>query len=233
VRAHPLGLAVYATFPPLLTVASDGANDTSEGLLLLAAFVALGRVGPAGGALLAIAVAFKPFALAWLPALLVGGGLANVVGFLAVSALAWGPPLLFWGPGSIAASFVLAEAVHQSPYYSLASALEVSTRQRVSAELFERLRLILGGITALLTAPFARTTTGVVVSGLLVYLVTLYTGYWSTFAYLAAIAPIVCWSIDRWLGLDAARVRWPDDPVGRLSATVDRRWRRRPEPGGS
>jgi len=224
VRGRPLGLALYATFPPLLTLASDGANDTSAGLLLLAALVAIHRTGPVGGVLLAAAAAFKPFALAWLPGLLVAGGMANIVGFVAMSAIAWLPVLLFWGVGPLLTSLRMADEVHRSPYYSLAWALEIFTGRPQPKALFEGLRLIIGGATALLTAPFVRTSTGIVVSGLLVYLVTLYTGYWSTFAYLAAVAPVVAWYIDGWSGMGEQRVAWPGDPVGRLTAEVDRRW---------
>jgi hypothetical protein len=224
VRGRALGLALYATFPPLLTLASDGANDTSAGLLLLAALVAIHRVGPMGGVLLAAAAAFKPFALAWLPGLVVAGGIANLLGFLAMSGLVWLPLLLIWGAGPMLTSLAMAEEVHRSPYYSLAWALEVFTGRPQSKGLFEGLRLVLGGATALLTAPFVRTSTGILVSGLLIYLVTLYTGYWSTFAYLAAIAPVVAWYVDGWLGLAEGRIAWPGDPVGRLSAEVDRRW---------
>jgi len=54
-----------------------------------------------------------------------------------------------------------------------------------------------------------------------------YAGYWSTYAYLAALAPVLCWYLDGWVGLEAGRVRWPGDPVGRLSGWVDARWPRR------
>jgi hypothetical protein len=223
-RGRPIGLALYAMLPPLVFVASDGANDTSAGLLLLAAVLALARVGPAGGALLAVSVAFKPFALAWLPALVAAGGIANGVGFLVASALIWAPVLIAWGPGPIATSLALAQQVHDRPYYSLAAALEGILRPLPGAEFFDRLRLVLGGATAVLTAPFVRSHAGLVVSGLLVYCVTLYAGWWGTFAYLAAIAPVVCWYVDGWLGLDTGRVRWPGDPVAALSEAVDRAW---------
>ena len=41
----------------------------------------------------------------------------------------------------------------------------------------------------------------VIVFGTLVYLVTLFGGTWATFAYFAAIAPVLCLRIDDWLGL--------------------------------
>jgi hypothetical protein len=182
------------------------------------------RVGPAGGALLAVSVAFKPFALAWLPALVAAGGLANGIGFIVASALIWAPVLIAWGPGPIATSLALAQQVHERPYYSLAAALEGILRPLPGAEFFDRLRLVLGGATAVLTAPFVRSHAALVVSGLLVYCVTLYAGWWGTFAYLAAIAPVVCWYVDGWLGLDTGRVRWPGDPVAALSEAVDRVW---------
>ena len=59
-------------------------------------------------------------------------------------------------------------------------------------------------------------------AGTAVFLATLYLGWWSTFAYLAAIAPIICWHLDDWLGLP--RVVLPLDIPGRASAFVDARW---------
>jgi hypothetical protein len=41
----------------------------------------------------------------------------------------------------------------------------------------------------------------VIVAGTLVYLVTLFGGTWATFAYFAAIAPVLCLRVDDWLGL--------------------------------
>jgi hypothetical protein len=83
---------------------------------------------------------------------------------------------------------------------------------------------VLGGLVTLLTMPLSRSWSAAVACGALVYLVTLYTGYWSTFSYLAALAPFVCWHLDEWLGLDARRVRLPTDPVGRATAWLDARW---------
>src|SRR4029079_4231737 len=47
----------------------------------------------------------------------------------------------------------------------------------------------------------ARSFSGVILAGTLVYLVTLYAGFWSTYAYFAAIGPILAWRIDGWLGV--------------------------------
>jgi hypothetical protein len=68
----------------------------------------------------------------------------------------------------------------------------------------------------------------VVVAGIIVYAATLFTGYWATTAYLAGLAPLVCWHLDEWLGL--SRLRWPDDPWGRITRWIDSRWPPRVSP---
>lgn len=223
-RGRPVGLAIYGLALPLLLLAGDGSNDTSAGLLLLIALVVLPRSPLAGGGLLALAAAFKPYAVAWLPALLAWAPLPGLVGFGVVTVVAWAPVWLAWGLPTFLDSFFRSQSLHGSPYYSLAAWVQSVTRSAVSAEAFERLRLLLGGLTALATLPFVRSGRGVIVAGLLVYLVTLYTGYWSTYAYLATIAPIICWNLDDWVGLARGRVRWPSDPIGRWTAWADERW---------
>ena len=223
-RGRPVGLAIYALAAPLLLLASDGSNDTSAGLLLLIALVALPRSPLAGGVLLAVAAAFKPYAVAWLPPLLAWAPLQGALGFGLTSLVAWLPVWLVWGIPAFLDSFFGAQDVHTQPYYSLAAWVQSVTRSAVSAEAFERLRLLLGGLTAIVTWPFVRSGRGVIVAGLLIYLVTLYTGYWSTYAYLATIAPIVCWNLDDWVGMGRGRVAWPGDPIGAWTAWADGRW---------
>ena len=69
-----------------------------------------------------------------------------------------------------------------------------------------------------------RSGRAVIVAGTLIYLVTLYTGFWSTFAYLGSLAPILCWNLDDWIGQGAGRVAWPGNPIGRLTAWTDAHW---------
>jgi hypothetical protein len=223
VRGRVLGLAVYAVLAPLLVTASDGSNDTSAGLLLLVALLVAQRVPLAGAALLAVAAAFKPYAAAWLPPLLAYGGVAGpLIGFVAGTALIWGPAVLRWGGGPIVESFRAADAVHATPYYSLAWILGGT---RIMPEpAWQLLRLAVGAVVAIAGWPLVRTARSFVLVGAVVYVATLYTGWWSTFAYLAALAPVLCWHLDDWLGLGEDRVRWPGDPVGRLTGWVDARW---------
>ncbi|MEJ7753534.1 MAG: hypothetical protein WKF46_11375 [Candidatus Limnocylindrales bacterium] len=222
IRGHLLGLAAYAASAVLLVTASDGSNDTSAGLFVLVALLAAQRSALAGGALLGLAVAFKPYALAWLPPLLVfwGPG-AALLGFGAAALATWGPVLLIWGPASVLTSLRMAEAVHQRAYYSLAYGLSTDPALR---GLLESLRLVAGGLLAAASWLVVRSPASMIVWGSAIFLVTLFTGYWSTFAYFAALAPVLCWHLDEWLGLGEGRVRWPTDPVGRLSAWVDARW---------
>ncbi len=223
IRGRPVGLAIFAFAPMLTVLATDGSNDSSAGLLLLGAILVMQRSRAWGGAALAGAAAFKIYALAWLPALLWFGRLPALAGFGLASVAIWLPAFVAWGPGAFLESFSLSQRVHPQAYYSLGYALR-GLGIPVAAEAIDRARLVLAAIVVVVTAAFVRSGRGVVVAGLAVYLVTLYAGWWSTFAYLAAIAPIVCWHLEDWTGLGERRVRWPGDPVGGLTARVDGRW---------
>jgi len=89
-RGRLVRLAIYAVTPAFVVAAGDGSNDTTAGLLILIALLTAVRVPVAGAVMLAVAVAFKPYALAWLPGLLgYGGVVAPLVAFLVASAVAW------------------------------------------------------------------------------------------------------------------------------------------------
>jgi hypothetical protein len=208
----------------LVVSATDGSNDTSAGLLILVALLVALRWPLAGGVLLALATAFKPYALAWLPALLgYAGSIVPLLGFLVVSTATWLLPGVAWGIESLLWSFRRADEVHAQPYYSIAFAL---SGDAVSRPVWQALRLAAGVCLALLSLAWVRTVAGFVVAGTLVFGATLFLGWWGTFAYLAAVAPVVCWHLDEWLGLAGDRVVWPGDPVGRATAALDRRWPR-------
>jgi hypothetical protein len=227
-RGRPLGLAIFAAAPILFTTAGDGSNDNSAGLLLLIALLATRRSVLVGAVLLGLATAFKPYAAAWIPPLLAWGRLPAAAGLAGGLAALWVPALLAWGPGPIVASIVRSQEIHRQPFYSLAAVVESITRRSVDPQAFDQLRLVFGAAAALVTFPLARTWTRVVLAGAAIYLATLFLGYWSTFAYLTALAPICCWQLDDWLGVGQRRVRWPADPVGLLSTWLDRRAPPRP-----
>lgn len=222
IRGRPIGLAVYALSPVLALVASDGSNDTSMGLLLLVALLASRRSAPVAGVLLGLATAFKLYALAWLPGLLVYAGPPAAVSFVAASAVAWGPAFAAFGPGTVIGSIARADSIHPESSATLARTLQVLTGAVPDRGLFSTLRLVLGAAAALASLPFARSWGGFVAGGAVVFLVTLYSGYWASFAYLAALAPIVCWELDGMLGRSGVRAPLPGDPAGRLEAWTDR-----------
>jgi hypothetical protein len=212
-RGRLIGLAIYAMAPVLITTASDGSNDTTAGLILLVAF-AIAAARPRLGALvLAIGVGFKPYLAAWLPALLVWGGWPVVAVFGVVSLVIWAPVLVLWGPASFLTSLQMADEVHRVPSWSLGSAYAKLTQTSAPRALLNDLRLVLGGLVALATMRWSRTIDAVILGGTLVYLVTLFAGFWSTYAYFAAIAPILCWRVDDWLGMPARPLLAPAGEV--------------------
>jgi hypothetical protein len=222
-RGHLLGLAVYACAPILIGLTSDGSNDTSAGLLLLGAMALLPRLPRAGALVLGLAIAFKPHALAWVPPLVVWAGWPVILPLAVGAGLFWVPALIAWGPGAVLESIRLSDRIHGTPYYSLGHALQ-RLGTAVPADLLNLFRFVAGGLTALVVMLRVRSADGVIIGGTLIFLVTLYSGFWSTFAYFAAIAPFICWHLDRWLGQSERRVHWPNDPVGSLTAALDRRW---------
>ncbi len=222
VRGRPLGLAIYAVSPAFVVTAADGSNDTSAGLLLLVALLVAVRRPILGAVLLAVATAFKPYALAWLPGLIGYAGLAPLVAFVVASAVAWLPALVAWGPDALLWSFRAADEVHARPYYSLAYGL--GDPSDVPRAAWQGLRVAAGVLLAVLGLVVVRSAAGFVIAGCLVFGATLFLGYWGTFAYLAAVVPVVCWHVDDWLGFGRWRVAWPGDPVGRATAWLDARW---------
>jgi hypothetical protein len=223
VRGHLLGAAIYASAPVLLIIAGDGSNDTSAGLLILIALVAVPRAPRAAAALLGLAVAFKPYAVAWALPLLAWAGASTALPLLVGASLFWLPALAAWGPAAIAGSFVRSQHVEVDPWYSLGEAL---TRygSPVPREVLDVLRYVVGAVAAVAVSLAVRSPRGVILGGIVIFLATMYTGYWSTFAYFSAVAPVICWFIDDWLGEARRRIPWPGDPVGALTAAVDRRW---------
>ena len=182
-----------------------------------------GRVPVAGAVLLAMAVAFKPYALAWLPGLLAYGGLvAPLAAFVIASAVAWLPALVAFGPREMLWSFREADALHGPAYYSLAFALEAP--ESVPKPLWNGLRVAIGVGLAIGNLLFVRSAPSLIIGGALVFGATLFLGWWGSFAYFAAVAPVLCWHLDDWLGLQRFRVVWPTDPVRRVTTWADTHW---------
>jgi hypothetical protein len=222
IRGGTLGLAVYAVTPALVVASTDGANDTSAGLMILVALLVAARSPAWGAVLLALATAFKPYALAWLPGLIGYGGLAPLLAFGLISVFAWLIPVLNWGADALLWSFRRADDLHAAPYYSLAYALEDHVSLPKPA--WQGLRVVAGVLAAVASLLLARSVAGLIVGGAVVFGATLFLGWWGTFAYLAAVAPILCWHLDEWFGLGSQRVAWPGDPVAVMTRRIDVLW---------
>ena len=213
-----LGLAIYAATPAFVHTSVDGSNDTTLGLLIALTFLLASHRPALAGAVLAGAVAFKLSALAWVPAFLVWGGWRVAGAFGAASVLFWSPVLFVWGPAAFLQSTAQANAIHRDMVWSLGAVLR-DWLGETAVRALDTVRFAFGGFVALLTLPSIRRADGarapgggdlpdraaaldrVIVVGTLVYLVTLFAGTWATFAYFAAIAPVLCLRIDDWLGL--------------------------------
>jgi hypothetical protein len=229
-RGRPLGFLAYALSPALILTTIDGSNDTSAGLLILVALVAMRRSVVLGGVALAVAIAFKLYAAAWVPAFVLWAGWAGLAALAAWSAVLWLPALLAWGIGPIADSLRIAQVIHEGVSGATGRMLQDLTGVPMDQEGWDRLRLVLGGITAVVTLPLVRSSRSVILAGAAVFVVTLYAGYWSSTSYLAALAPVVCWYLDGWTLRIPAHVTWPGDPAGKVTGWLDARWPVRDEP---
>jgi hypothetical protein len=196
---RPIGLVVMALAPPLVLAAMDGSNDTSAGLMILVA-IALGVRRPAlGAAALAVAVAFKPYAIAWVPAVLVWAGLPALLAFVGASLVAWGPVLFHWGVESYLKSLAMAQQTHmRQAYWSVASILD-GIAPGAAPRALETIRYVVAGGVAVIGARLARSMDGVIVVGTLAFVVAQFGGYFGSYVYLAAVAPVLCWRVDDWL----------------------------------
>jgi hypothetical protein len=217
-NGRPVGLAIFALAPPLVLTTVDGSNDISAGLFILIALAVAGRRPAAGAALLAVAVAFKPYAIAWLPPLVAFAGMPAVVAFAGMSVVAWAPVLFDWGVGSYAKSLAMAQQTHlRASYWSLGAILDGFAPDFVARSL-ETIRYVASGAVAILGGLRVRSMDGVIAVGTISFLIAQFGGYFGSYVYLGAIAPILCWRIDDWLraGLpEVARAygaAFPDQP---------------------
>jgi hypothetical protein len=220
---RPIGLAVMALAPPLVLAAMDGSNDTSAGLFVLGAFV-LGASRPVlGAAVLAVAVAFKAYAIAWVPAFLVWAGLPAVAAFIGASVVAWSPVLLQWGPDSFLKSLAMAQQTHmRQAYWSFAAILD-AIAPGAAPRALETIRYVVAGVVALLGARVVRSLDGVIVVGTLAFVLAQFGGYFGSYVYLAAIAPLLCWRVDDWLRMglpELQRTYGRAETLGRRPANV-------------
>lgn len=199
VRGRLVGLAVYATAPTVILTSVDGSNDTSAGLLILVALVLAARRPWLGAAALAAAVAFKPYALAWVPGLLAFGGVPAAIGFVGASAAIWVPAAIVWGLDNYLTSIRLADEAHRVAYYSVGVIWQAVSQRVAPHELLDRIRLVVALGVTIEGLLWAESIDRVIVVGTVIYVVIMYGGFWGSYAYFGGIAPILCWRLDDWL----------------------------------
>jgi uncharacterized membrane protein len=194
-----VGLAVYAVAPIIISISVDGSNDTTLGLMILAAFMVAKRRPMAAGFILALATGFKLSALAFVPGFLAWAGLRVAVVFTAGTAIAWAPVVAGWGIASYLDSVAKANVIHANrTSWSLGVLVKALTGAR--QPIMDTLRYVLGGLIAVGGLRFRKSLDGVILVGVAVYLVTLYGGNWGSYAYFGGVAPVICWRLDDWLG---------------------------------
>jgi len=212
-KGRPIGLAVFALAPPIVLATVDGSNDTSAGLLILAALVLAGKRPVLGAVVLAAAVAFKPYALAWVPPLVLWAGLPALLAFAVASVVAWSPVLFLWGPASYLRSLAMAQETHlRQAYWSLGAIVDAVAPG--AGRVLETARYFVSGAIAVVFGRRVRSMDGVIVVGTVVFVVAQFAGYFGSYVYLAAIAPILCWRVDDWLkrGLPALMRAYAEVP---------------------
>ena len=126
---------------------------------------------------------------------------------MAISLVAWGPVISPWRVQVFLRSLELASPAQRTPYSSLGAVIHALTNGPV--DILDRLRFVFGGLAAAATLPLRRSIDGVIIAGSIVYVVTLYSGVWASYAYLAALAPVICWRLDGWLGVPSQPFRLP------------------------
>ena len=197
-KGRPVGLAIFALAPPLVLATVDGSNDTSAGLLILAALVAAARRPVLGAVILAAAVSFKPYAIAWVPPLIIWAGIPSLIAFAVASVVAWAPVLFLWGPASYLQSLVMAQETHlRQSYWSLGAIVDGFAPGAGRA--LETIRYFVSGAVAVFGGLKVRSIDGVIVVGTIVFVIAQFGGNFGSYVYLAAVAPILCWRVDDWL----------------------------------
>ncbi len=178
-RGSFVTLAVYGALGFAVQLSTSGINDGIPAFVVFAGLLALERHRRAGGVLLAVAAALKPYAFAWFPAAIGFGGMATAVAALGVTAICWAP-LVVWGPSSFLRSLDLAAAAHPVP----ANSFDLPAG---------RLLAIPIGALSLLV----RRWTLVVLSGTAIFVVVLFFDRWASVGYLLVILPLFGYLLER------------------------------------
>lgn len=92
----------------------------------------------------------------------------------------------------------MAQETHlRNAYWSLGAILNPVSD--VVARALETVRYFVSGLVAIVLGIRAKTSDHVILVGSGVFLIAQFGGYFGSYVYLAALAPILCWRVDDWL----------------------------------
>jgi hypothetical protein len=165
-----LTFGLIAAFPPFVYLTTTGANDHSVALLLVLGLATVRVRVALGAALLALAIALKPYAAAWAIPIIGLGGLPAAFGLASVSLVLWSPILFLWGIPSYAQSLLSAERVQT------ASAAPSSFAVHVPLLRLAAIPLALASLTV-------SDWRSMVLIGAAIYSIVLFFGPWTSVAY--------------------------------------------------
>jgi hypothetical protein len=118
----------------------------------------------------------------------------------------------------------MAQQTHmRQAYWSFAAILD-SIAPDLAPRALETARYVVAGGAALLGARVVRSMDGVIVVGTIVFVLAQFGGYFGSYVYLAAIAPVLCWRVDDWLRIglpELQRAYGRAQPLGRRPATAN------------
>ena len=145
---------------------------------------------------------------------------------MVASFVAWSPVLFVWGPQSYLRSLAMAQQTHlRDAYWSLAAVwdgIDPGTAPRA----LETIRYFLSGAVAIFGGMRVRSIDGVIVVGTAAFMIAQFAGYFGSYVYVAAIAPVICYRVDDWLHQVLPELTPADDET----TSIGRRLRRTTSP---
>ena len=214
-KGRPIGLPIFALAPPLVLASMDGSNDTSAGLFILGAIAVAVRVADRRGAsILAVAVAFKPYAVAFLPGFVVWAGLTRSIAFVGDVRSSRGRRCSSRGASIRTCAASRWPRGPTSGTRTGRSQPWSTDRPGLDARVLETLRYFAAGAVGVFGALRVRSMDGVIVVGSLAFVIAQFGGYFGSYVYIAAIAPVLCWRVDDWLQMGLPELMRTDGTAG-------------------
>ena len=93
----------------------------------------------------------------------------------------------------------MAQETHlRSSYWSVGAILD-GIAPGLAPRALESIRYLLSGVVAVAGALRVKSLDGVIVVGTVAFVLAQFAGYFGSYVYIAAVAPLLCWRVDDWL----------------------------------